>query len=142
MNTSKKLSSEKRRDVMIAGLAGVSAFLAGTGGTAWAQAKKDDKGKVDRKVMDPVPSMIPGIAKIRVREQTFQPGSSSGGKSGMEHAMVCECTQGTLEITQDKNKPFVAKTGHMWTCNVGTIELTANKGSTPATMRAIDLMKA
>ncbi len=60
----------------------------------------------------------------------------------MQHAMICECTQGTLEITLDKNKPFVAKTGHMWTCNVGTIELTANKGNTPATMRAIDLMKA
>ena len=139
MNT-KNLSNAKRREVMIAGLAGASAFFAGTGGTAWAQ--RDVKGKVDQKVMEPVASMIPGIAKIRVRDQTLQPGASSGGKSGMEHAMICECTQGTLEITQDKNKPFVAKTGHMWTCNVGTIELTANKGSTPATMRAIDLMKA
>ena len=92
--------------------------------------------------MEPVTSMIPGIAKVRVREVTLQPGASSGGKRGMQHAMICECTQGTLEVTQDKNKPFVAKTGHMWTCNVGTTELTVNKGKTPATMRAIDLMKA
>lgn len=139
MNTSKKLSSEKRREVMIAGLAGASAFFAGAGGTAWAQ-RIEEKGKIDRKSMEPVGSMIPGIAKVRVREQTYQPGASSTAK--MQDAMICECTQGTLEITQDKNKPFVAKTGHMWTCDVGTIEITANKGSTPAIMRVIDLMKA
>lgn len=139
MDTSKKLSSGKRRDVMIAGLAGVSAFLAGTGGTAWAQ-RISEKGKIDRKSREPAASMIPGIAKVRVREVTYQPGASSTAK--MQDAMICECTQGTLEITQDNDKPFVAKTGHMWTCNVGTIEITANKGSTPATMHVIDLMKA
>jgi hypothetical protein len=139
MDTSKKLSSEKRREVMIAGLAGVSAIFTGTGGTAWAQ-RIESKGKIDQKLTEPVASMIPGIAKVRVREQTYQPGASS--KAKMQDAMICECTQGTLEITQDNDKPFVAKTGHMWTCNVGTIEITANKGSTPAIMRVIDLMKA
>lgn len=139
MDSSMKLSSPKRREMMIAGLAGASAIFGGAGGTAWAQSI-ESKGKIDRKSLEPVASMIPGIAKVRVREITFQPGASSTAK--MQHAMICECTQGTLEITQDKNKPFVAKTGHMWTCDVGTIEITANKGSTPATMRAIDLMKA
>jgi hypothetical protein len=139
MNTSKNLSNAKRREVMIAGLAGVSAILTGTGGTAWAQ-RLETKGKVDEKLVEPVASMIPGIAKVRVRVQTYEPGASTTAK--MRDAMVCECTQGTLEITQDKDKPFVAKTGHMWTCNVGTIEITVNKGSTPATMRVIDLMKA
>ena len=136
MNTSKKLSSTKRRDVMIAGLAGASAFF---GRAAWAQSI-ESKGKIERKLMEPVASMIPGIAKVRVREQTYQPGASS--KAKMQNAMICECTQGTLEIGQDDHKPFVAKTGHLWTCDVGTIEITANKGSTPATMRVIDLMKA
>jgi len=139
MNTSKNLGNAKRREVMFAGLAGVSAILTGTGGTTWAQSI-ESKGKIDRKLMEPVASMIPGIAKVRVREQTYQPGASSTAK--MQDAMICECTQGTLEITQDKDKPFVAKTGHMWTCNVGTIEITVNKGSSPATMRVIDLMKA
>lgn len=139
MDTSKKLSGEKRREMMIAGLASVSAILTGTGGTAWAQ-RIESKGKIDQKLTEPVASMIPGIAKVRVREQTYQPGASS--KAKMQDAMICECTQGTLEITQDNDKPFVAKTGHMWTCNVGTIEITANKGSTPAIMRVIDLMKA
>lgn len=139
MNTNKNLSNAKRREVMIAGLAGASAFFGGAGGTAWAQSI-ESKGKIDRKSMEPVASMIPGIAKVRVREVTLQPGASNTAK--MQDAMICECTQGTLEITQDKDKPFVAKTGHMWTCNVGMIEISANKGSSPATMRVIDLMKA
>ena len=139
MNTSNKLSNAKRREVMIAGLAGASVFFGGAGGTAWAQ-RISEKGKIDRKSKEPVASMIPGIAKVRVREITYQPGANSTAK--MQDAMICECTQGTLEITQDKDKPFVAKTGHMWTCNVGTIEITANKGSTPATMRVVDLIKA
>lgn len=139
MNTSKSLSNARRRKVMIAGLAGASAFFGGASGTAWAQGI-ESKGKIDRKSMAPVASMIPGIAKVRVREITYQPGASS--KAKMQDAMICECTQGTLEITQDNHKAFVAKTGQMWTCDVGTIEFTANKGSTPATMRAIDLMKS
>ena len=139
MDAGKKLSSAKRREVMIAGLAGVSAVFYGAGGSAWAQPI-ESKGKIDRKSAAPVASMIPGIAKVRVREITYQPGANS--KAKMRDAMICECTQGTLEIAQDDGKPFVAKTGHMWTCNVGTIEITANKGSTPATMRAIDLIKA
>lgn len=138
MNTS-KLGNAKRRKVMIAGLAGVSAVLTGTSGTTMAQSI-ERTGKIDTKRMEPVASMIPGIAKVQVREVTYQPGARS--KSKMQNAMICECTQGTLEIGQDDHKPFVAKTGHMWTCDVGTIEITANKGSTPATMRVIDLMKA
>ena len=139
MDTGKKLHSAKRREVMTAGLAGVSAVLSGTGGSAWAQSI-ESKGKIGRQSKEPVASMIPGIAKVRVRKITYQPGANS--KAKMQDAMICECTQGTLEIAQDDHKPFVAKTGHMWTCNVGTIEITANKGSTPATMRAIDLIKA
>ncbi len=139
MKTSESLGNARRRKVMIAGLAGASAFFGGTGGTAWAQGI-ESKGKIDRKSMEPVASMIPGIAKVRVREITFQPGASS--KAKMQHAMICECTKGTLEITQDNHKPFIAKTGHIWTCDIGTIEATANKGSIPGTMRAIDLMKA
>lgn len=138
MNTG-KLRSARRREVVVAGLAGVSALFTGTAGTALAQSI-ERKGKIDTKTMEPVASMIPGIAKVRLRESTYEAGASS--KAKMQNAMICECTQGTLEITQDSHKPFVAKTGHMWTCDVGTIEITANKGSTPATMRVIDLLKA
>jgi quercetin dioxygenase-like cupin family protein len=53
--------------------------------------------------------------------------------------MVCQCTQGTLEVSQD-DKTWTAKTGDIWTCKVGMIEADANKGNTPATMRVIDLL--
>ena len=140
METTKNLRSVnvKRRGVMVAGLAGASALLVGRGGGAYAQPI-EAKGKVERKVLKPVDSMIPGFPKVRLRESTYEPGASSKGK--MQNAMVCQCTQGTLEITQD-DKTFTAKTGDIWTCKVGLIEASANKGNTPATMRFIDLLTA
>ena len=128
----------KRRGVMVAGLAGASALLVGSSGGAWAQAI-EEKGKVERKVMKPMESMIPGFPKVRLREFTYQPGASS--KAKMQNAMVCQCTQGTLEVSQD-DKNFTAKTGDIWTCSVGMIEGNVNKGNTPATMRVIDLLTA
>lgn len=136
MNT-RKLSNAKRREVMIAGLAGASTVFTGSSVSALAQ-NIERTGKIDIKRMEPVASMIPGIAKVRVRESTYQPGAHT--KSKMQNAMICECTQGTLEIGQDDHKPFVAKTGHVWTCSAGMIESTSNKGNTPATMRVIDLL--
>jgi len=57
----------------------------------------------------------------------------------MQNPMICECTQGTMEVTQD-DKSFTAKKGDIWTCKVGTVEANANKGTTPATMRVFDLL--
>jgi quercetin dioxygenase-like cupin family protein len=138
METTKNLRSVnvKRRGVMVAGLAGASALLVGSGGAAWAQAI-EEKGKVERKVTKPMESMIPGFPKVRLRENTYQPGAST--KAKMQNAMVCQCTQGTLEVSQD-DKTWTAKTGDIWTCKVGMIEADANKGNTPATMRVIDLL--
>ena len=128
----------KRREVMVAGLAGASAHLVGNSGEAWAQAI-EEKGKVERKVMKPMESMIPGFPKVRLREVTYQPGAST--KAKMQNAMICECTQGTLEVTQD-DKTWTANKGDIWTCSVGMIEGNANKGKSPATMRVFDLLSA
>lgn len=140
MHTTKNLHNlnMKRRGVMFAGLAGVSALLVGRGGSAYAQPI-EEKGKVERKGLKPVNSMIPGYPKVRLREVTYQSGAST--KAKMQNAMVCQCTQGTLEVSQD-DKTFTAKTGDIWTCKVGMIEANANKGNTPATMRVIDLLTA
>ena len=140
METTKNLSNvnARRRELMVAGLASASALLVGTGGNAWAQPI-EEKGKVERKTLQPAESMIPGFPKVRLREITYQPGAST--KAKMQNAMVCQCTQGTLEVSQD-DKTFMAKTGDIWTCKVGLIEANANKGNTPATMRVIDLLTA
>jgi len=140
MRTTKNLHSVdvKRRELMVAGLAGASALLVGKGESAYAQTI-EEKGKVERKVLKPVDSMVPGFPKVRLREISYQPGAST--KAKMQNAMVCQCTQGTLEVGQD-DKTFTAKTGDIWTCKVGMIEANANKGNTPATMRVIDLLTA
>jgi quercetin dioxygenase-like cupin family protein len=128
----------KRRDVMIAGLAGVSALLVGKGDGAWAQPI-EKMGRVDVKALKPVESMIPGFPKVRLREATWQPGASS--KAKMQNAMICECTRGTLEVTADDRK-FTVKKGDVWTCSVGLVEGVSNKGKGPGTMRIFDLLTA
>ncbi len=143
IDTSKNLDNAdvKRRELMVAGLASASALLVGSGGSAWAQPiVAEEKGTVTRtELVKPVESMIPGFPKVRLRDTTYQPGAST--KAKMRNAMICECTQGTLEVTLD-DKTWTANKGDIWTCNVGMIEANANKGSTPATMRVFDLLSA
>ncbi len=124
-----------RRAVLL-GLAGSSALLMGKGSSALAQ---EEKG-VERKVFKEAASMIPGFPKVRLRQMRYQPGASTS--STMKNAMICECTEGALEITQDNGKPWMAKKGDIWTCNKSTVEVTANKGNAPATMRVFDLLPA
>jgi len=141
MRTTKNLHgvNATRRGLMVAGLAGASALLVGKGGSAYAQPI-EEKGKVERKVLKkPAESMIPGFPKVRLREITYQPGAST--KAKMQNAMICECTQGTLEVMQD-DMAFTAKTGDIWTCKVGMVEGNANNGKVPATMRVFDLLPA
>jgi quercetin dioxygenase-like cupin family protein len=124
-----------RRAVLMLGLAGASALVLGKGTGVLAA---EEKG-VERKVFKEGESMIPGFPKVRLRAVTYQPGASS--KLTMKNPMICECTQGTLEVTQD-GKMWTAKTGDIWTCREGTVEENANKGKAVATMRVFDLLPA
>ena len=125
-----------RRAILMLGLAGASALVLGKGSSVLAE----DQGKVERKVFKESQSMIPGFPKVRLRAITYQSGASS--KDTMKNSMICECTQGALEITQDDGKAFTAKKGDLWTCKTGTVEQTANKGKTVAVMRVMDLLPA
>jgi quercetin dioxygenase-like cupin family protein len=95
---------------------------------------------IERKVLKEVDSNIPGYAKIRVRDVIIQPGSSTPSMT-MENDMVCETTEGTLEVTKD-GQTFTANKGTMWTCRKGGTEITANKGQSVAIMHVIDLLPA
>jgi quercetin dioxygenase-like cupin family protein len=119
---------------MVGGLAGASALLAVKQSVAQPIERK---GKVDRKEQKPVDSMIPGFKKVRLREMTYAPEAS--GKAKMQNAMICECSQGSLEVTAD-DKKFSVNKGDVWTCSAGMVEAVSNKGSTPATMRVFDLL--
>jgi hypothetical protein len=122
-----------RRAVLMAGLAGASALVFGSNSNLFAA---EDKG-VERKTGKQVDSMIPGFPKVGQREITLQPGAST--KATMKNPMICECSQGSLEVVQD-GKKFTANKGHVWTCKEGLVEETSNKGKTAATMRIFDLL--
>ena len=117
------------------GLAGASALVFGSNNNLFAA---EDKG-VERKTGKQVDSMIPGFPKVGQREITLQPGAST--KATMKNPMICECSQGSLEVMQD-DKKFTANKGHVWTCKEGLVEETSNKGKTAATMRIFDLLPA
>ena len=115
---------------------GASVLILGSGHSGHA----GDMPGVERKVLKEVDSNIPGYAKIRVRDVIFQPGSSTPTMT-MDNDMVCETTEGTLEVTKD-GEVFTAPKGTLWTCRKGGTELTANKGQTVAIMHVIDLLPA
>jgi quercetin dioxygenase-like cupin family protein len=125
----------ERRAVLMLGLAGASTLVLGKGTSVLAA---EEKG-VERKVFKNAESMIPGFPKVQLRAITYQPGANT--KATMKNPMICECTRGTLEVTQD-GKTWTAKTGDIWTCKEGMVEANANKGKTVATMRVFDLLPA
>jgi len=130
-----------RRTLLLMGVAGATALVLGERDqTLAAEAKVPAPEVKDVTIKEgkPVDSMIPGFSKVRLREFTFKPGGRT--KATMVNPMICECSQGTLEVTQD-GKSFTAKKGHLWTCNQGTVEETVNKGKTVAVMRVFDVLK-
>jgi quercetin dioxygenase-like cupin family protein len=130
-----------RRALLLMGVAGATALVLGEREIFAAQTKvpAPEMKDVDVKEGKPVASMIPGFSKVRLREFTVKPGGRL--KATMENAMICECSQGTLEIDQD-GKKFTAKKGDIWTCMEGTVEETSNKGKSVAVMRVFDVLKS
>src|SRR5215218_7793444 len=136
MSQPHKTADLARRDLLRLGLAGASMFVLGSVYSGYA-GEMSMPG-VERKVLKEVDSNIPGYAKIRVRDVIFQPGSSTPTMT-MDNDMVCETTEGTLEVTKD-GQVFPAPKGTLWTCRKGGTELTANKGQAVAIMHVIDLL--
>lgn len=124
-----------RRAVLMLGLASASTLILGkASGIAAAEAKG-----LERKVFKERDSIVPGFPKIILRETTFQPGASTKGT--MKSAMVCECTQGDLEVKVN-DRIVATQQGDIWTCAPGVVEEVINKGSGPAKMRVFELVPA
>ena len=121
-----------RRAVLASGLVGASALVVRKSGRALAQSG------VEPKLLKETPSRIAGVPKVQLVEVTLQPGAAMP-TSKMDNAMIGECTQGALEVTQDENKKATMNTGDIWTCGVGTMEGVANQGSSAAIMRVFIL---
>jgi quercetin dioxygenase-like cupin family protein len=131
-----------RRSTIVLGLAAASAFVfAGSGVAEAAVGDETEPAKgVKIKILGEGPAMVPGFKTVRLRDVIVQPGSSNPA-SAMKNPMVCHITEGELQVTQD-GKPFTAKKNFVWTCNTGTMEGVANKGSVVAVMRITDLLTA
>jgi quercetin dioxygenase-like cupin family protein len=127
-----------RRELLRWGLVGASVVILGSDQSG--RAGEMSMPGVERKVLKEVDSNIPGYAKLRVRDVIFQPGASTPVMT-MDNDMVCETTEGTLEVTKD-GQTFTAPKGTLWTCRKGGTETTANKGSSVAIMHVIDLLTA
>ncbi len=122
-----------RRSVLV----GLGAVVAALGRASRVAAQQQDL--VQRGGVTKVRSMIPGVGEVLVREVTYQPGGKTS--RSMPHAMVCECTGGMLQVSQDTLTTTI-KTGGMWTCHKGMLEIVENKGTIPAVMRVIELVPA
>ena len=135
MNDQRETGDLDRRTVLLLGLAGASTLIAGQSASVFAQERKG----VEIKILREGPSIIPGFAKVQVRDAVFEPGGTTGAPTAMKNAMICHCIAGTLEVNQE-GKTFTADTGYVWTCNVGAMESSTNKGTTQAIMRIFDLL--
>jgi quercetin dioxygenase-like cupin family protein len=138
MSTKKPLNEVQmdRRAILMLGLAGASSLLLGKTSSLMAA---EEKG-IERKTLKEFETMIPGFKTVRLRESTFQPGASTPVRT-MSNAMICECTLGSFEITND-GRTFTANKGDMWTCRKDGTEGAMNKGTSEAIMRIIDLLPA
>jgi hypothetical protein len=135
MNQQPEQADVDRRTILLLGLAGASGLILGAGDRVLA----GEATGMDIKVIKEAASMIPGFPKVRLREAAYQPGGRS--KNTMQNPMVCECSQGALEVTQD-GKTFTVQQGDIWTCDKDTVEENVNKGSVVAVMRVFDLLPA
>lgn len=131
-----------RRSTLALGLAAASALVfAGIGVAEAAVGDVTEPAKgVKARILGEGPAMIPGYKTVRLRDISYQPGSSSPATM-MKNPMVCHIAEGELEVTQD-GKTFTAKTYSVWTCNTGMTEGVANKGSGVGVMRITDLLTA
>jgi len=136
---------QDRRTAILLGLMGASAVAVSFGRSALAQQPAQGEATelapgVTRRVVAEVPSTVPGVAKVRLAEVSWQPGGKLG-PSTMKDAMICEMSEGALDETKN-GQPVERKTGDVWTCAVGDVDNDVNNGSVPATMRIFSLIKA
>ncbi|MGF6968718.1 hypothetical protein OKW43_005746 [Paraburkholderia sp. WC7.3g] len=118
------------------------ALLAPT--TASAQRYRPDEGKelapgVRRIDLSKRASEIPAYKSVMLVDLVFQPKSKFANPS-MATDMVCHCLKRELYINQGMGKPFVAKTGDVWTCKKGMPETTENRSDSVVGIMRIALL--
>jgi len=114
-------------------MASTSVLAMGNASSGLAQSSME----AERRVIKEAESVIPGFPKVRLRENTYQPGAHTNNT--MKNSMICEITQGSLESKVD-GQPVTRNTGDIYTCKIGQKIENENKGDTVAIMRVFDLL--
>jgi quercetin dioxygenase-like cupin family protein len=87
-------------------------------------------------------SEISAYKTVDMIDVVFQPAAEFPLGEPMEHDMVCQVTEGELQVVAG-DMEFAAKAGDVWSCGKGsTRESAVNNGSVPAVMRTIYLKAA
>jgi hypothetical protein len=112
--------------------------------TASAERYRADEGKelapgVGRVDLSKHASETPAYKSVTLADMVFQP-KSKFANPAMATDMVCHCLEGKLSIDQGMGKPFVAKTGDVWTCKKGMPETTENRSDSVVGIMRIALL--
>ncbi len=132
-----------RRSAMTLGLTlAVAAPLAAMPGSAAAEMYGADAGTEIMPGIRQVPLgewkvNFGGYTRAVMNDYIAAPGASFPAET-MANDMLCQVVEGEIAITQDGNM-IAGKTGHLYSCVIGTVEADVNEGATSAIMRVIDL---
>ncbi len=105
------------------------------------QTKELSPGRV-RKNLGEHPANVPGFEKVRVYEDTAQPGATwTTPPGGMPAPMFCTLQKGEITSTMGgMDKKY--KAGDSWVCKIGKEQKAKSTGSEPSVMRMHYLLRA
>ena len=105
------------------------------------QTRELSPGRV-RKNLGEGPANVPGFEKVRMVEDTAQPGAAwSTPPEGMPSPMFCTLLKGEITTVMG-GVETKRKVGDSWTCEVGQKVDAKSTGSEPSVMRMHHLLKA
>ena len=106
------------------------------------QTRELSPGRV-RKNLGESPANVPGFEKVRIVEDTAQPGAAwSTPPTGMPYPMFCTLLKGEITVTMEDGKDTTYKAGDSWVCPVGLKTKAKSTGAEPSVMRMHHLLKA
>ncbi len=97
------------------------------------KTREKSPGRV-RKNLGEYPANVEGFEKVRVVEDTVQPGAGWTTRS-MPVPMFCTLLKGEFKRTLVGGETRILKAGDSWVCEVGQSTVVENTGSEPAVMR-------
>ena len=121
---------------------GTTLWSGGLSAQEVGQSKELSPGRV-RVNLGEGPANVPGYEKMRMVEDTAQPGATwKNLPKGMPYPMFCTLLKGEITTTAVDGGQVKRKAGESWVCHTGDRPNATNKtGSEPSVMRMHQLLK-